>query len=52
MVDIIDACKSLSISTITVMKNTEMLKFVPDGHKTRKCVSMQLKKTLSIKICS
>ena len=30
MVDIMDICKSFSISIGTVMKNPEMLKFVPD----------------------
>ena len=39
MVDI----KSLNINTITVMKNPEILKFVPHRHKTKKCVSMQFK---------
>ena len=28
--------KSLNISTVTVMKNPEMLKFVPVCHKTKK----------------
>ena len=32
MVDI----KSLNINTITVMKNPEILKFVPHRHKTKK----------------
>ena len=43
--------KSVRISIGTVMKNPEMLKFVLDHLKTKKCVSMQLKITLSIKIC-
>ena len=30
----------------TVMKNLEMLKFLPDYLKTKKCVSMQLKSHL------
>ena len=30
MVDIMEICKSLNISIGTVMKNPEMLKFVPD----------------------
>ena len=30
MVDIIDVFKSLDISFVTVMKNPEILKFVPD----------------------
>ena len=43
MVDII---KSLNINVGTVMKNPEMLKFVPDHRKTKNCVSMQLKNYL------
>ena len=43
MVDIVDIYKSLKFSIGTVMKNPEMLKFVPDRLKTKKCVSMQLK---------
>ena len=35
MVDIIDIYKSLNISIVTVMKNTEMLQFVPDHIKTK-----------------
>ena len=35
--------KSIKISIETVMKNSEMLKFVPDHLKNKKCVSMQLK---------
>ena len=31
-----DVCKCLNISTVTVMKNPEMLKFIPDHHKTKK----------------
>ena len=38
MVDILDVCKSLNISIGTVMKNTEILKFVPDHFKTKKNV--------------
>ena len=34
MVDIMDIYKSLNISIETVMKNPEMLKFVPDHLKT------------------
>ena len=52
MVDIMDIYKSLNISIGTVMKNPEMLKLVPDHLKTKQCVSIQLKITLSIKICS
>ena len=46
MVDIMDIYKSLNISVGTVMKNSEMLKFVPDHFKTKKCLSMQLKNYL------
>ena len=35
MVGIMDIYKSLNISTGTVMKNLEMLKFVPDHLKTK-----------------
>ena len=30
MIDVMVIYKSLSISIVTVMKNTEMLKFIPD----------------------
>ena len=36
MVDIIDIYRSLNISNGTVMKNPEMLNFVPDHFKTKK----------------
>ena len=36
--------KSLNISIGTVMTNPEILKFVPDHHKTKKCLTTQLKK--------
>ena len=53
MVDIMNVYKSLNISTVTVMKNPEMLKFVPDHLKTKKMCKDAVKKiTLSIKICS
>ena len=53
MVDIMDIYKSLNISTGTVMKNPEILKFVPDHLKTKKMCKYAVKKiTLSIKICS
>ena len=42
--------KSLNISIGTVMKYPKMLKFISDHLK--KCVSMQLESTLSIKLCS
>ena len=43
MVNIMDFCKSLNISIGTVMKNSEMIKFVSDHQQTNKHVSMQLK---------
>ena len=33
MVDTMDVYKSLNISTVAVMKNQEMLKFIPDCQK-------------------
>ena len=36
MVDILDIYKSLNISIGIVMKNLEMLKFIPDHPKTKK----------------
>ena len=44
MVDIIDVYKSLNISIGTVMKNLEMLKFVPDHFKTIKMCKHAVKK--------
>ena len=38
MVGIMDICKSLNINVATVMKNLEMLRFVPDHLKTKKKV--------------
>ena len=38
MVDSIDIYKSLNISIGTVMKNPEMLKFIPDNLKAKKNV--------------
>ena len=46
MVDIMDVYKSLNISTVTVTKNPEMLKFVHDLLKLKKCVSIQFKNYL------
>ena len=43
--------KLLNISIGTVMKNPEMLKFIPDHHKTTKMCKLAGKK-LSITICS
>ena len=42
MVDSMDIYKSLNTNIGTVMRNSEMLKLVPDPRKTKKCVSMQL----------
>ena len=39
-----DIYKSLNINIGTVMKNSEMLKFVADHLKTKKCISIQLKR--------
>ena len=44
MVGIMDVYKSLNISTITVMKNPEMLKFVPNHLKTKKMCKHAVKK--------
>ena len=44
MIDIMDVYKSLDISTITVMKNPEMLKFVPDHLKTKNMCKHAVKK--------
>ena len=38
VVDIMDLYKSLNISIVTVMKSTEMFKFVPNHLKTKKNV--------------
>ena len=47
IVDIMNIYKSLNISIGTVMKNLEMIKFVPDRLKTKKWVSMQLNNCLT-----
>ena len=44
MVDIIDIYKSLSISIGTVIKNPEMLKFIPDYLKIKKMCKHAAKK--------
>ena len=44
MVYIIDVYKSLNISAGTVMKNPEMLKFVPDHLKTKTMCKHPVKK--------
>ena len=50
MVNIMDIYKSLNISTGIVMKNPEMLRFVPDHLKTKKMCKHAVKKiTLSIR---
>ena len=36
--------QSLNIGTVTVMKNPEILKFVPDRHKTKKLCKHAVKK--------
>ena len=51
MVNIMDIYKSLNVSVGTVMKNPEMLKFVPDHFKTIKmCMNAVKRINLSIKI--
>ena len=44
IVDIMDIRKSLNISIGTVMKNLEMIKFVPDHLKTKKMGKHAVKK--------
>ena len=44
MVDSMDIYKSLDINIRTVMKNPEMLKFVPDLLKTKKMCKHPVKK--------
>ena len=44
IVDSMDICKSLNISIGIVMKNPEMLKFVPDHLKTKKMCKDAVKK--------
>ena len=41
-----DIYKSLNINIGKVLKNPEVLKFVPDHLKLKKCVCMQLKNYL------
>ena len=48
MVDIIDIYKSLNISTGTIMKNPEVLKFIPDHLKTKKMCKYVVKKNFLI----
>ena len=44
MVDIIEIYKPLNIAIVTMMKNPEMLKFVPDHLKTEKIRKHAVKK--------
>ena len=44
MVDIMGVCNSLNISAFTVMKNPEMLRFIPDHLKTKKMYKHAVKK--------
>ena len=44
MVDIMDICKSLNVSIRTVMKNLEIIKFVPDHLKTKKMCKHAVRK--------
>ena len=44
MVDIMEVYKSINISIVTVMKNSEMLKFVPDHLQTKKMCKHAVKK--------
>ena len=48
MVDIMDVCKSLNISTGTVMKNPEAIKFIPNHLKTKKMCKHAVKKVSSV----
>ena len=44
MVDIMDIYKSLNVSIGTVMKNPEIIKFVPDHLKTKKMCKHAVRK--------
>ena len=44
MADIMDIYKSLNISIVTVIKNLEMLKFIPDHLKTKTVCKHAVKK--------
>ena len=44
MVDSVDIYKSLNINIGTVMKNLELIKFVPDHLKTKKLCKHAVKK--------
>ena len=44
MADIMDIYKSLNISIVTVIKNPEMLKFIPDHLKTKTVCKHAVKK--------
>ena len=43
-----DNCKTLKISIGTIIKNPEMLKFVPDHLKTKKMCKNAIKKLPSV----
>ena len=46
MIDSMDIYKSLNISIRAVMKNSKMLKFIPDHLKTKKCGSVHFRNYL------
>ena len=46
IVNIMDVCKSLNISTGTIRKNPEMFKFAPDHLKTKTMCKDAVKKLL------
>ena len=48
MVDSMDMYKSLKVSIVTVMRNPEMLKFVPDHLKTKRMCKNEVKKLLNL----
>ena len=53
MVDSMDIFKSLNINIVAVIKNPEILKFVPDQLKNKNICKHAIKKiTLSVRICS
>ena len=49
MVDIMNICKSFNTSIGAIMRNPEMLKFVPDLLKTKNCLSILLNNNLVYK---
>ena len=52
MVDIMDIYKYFNISIGTLIKNPQMLKFIPHHLQTKKYVSMQIKNYRFYLICS